>query len=56
MGSNLIKLIYYLIVVFCVAISAYLSFFGFLSLTREVTLLWVTVLALGLLGADIVIQ
>lgn len=56
MGSNLIKVIYYLIVVFCVAISAYLSFFGFLSLTREVTLLWVIVLALGLLGADIVIQ
>jgi len=56
MGNNLLKVIYYAIAVLCVMISSYLSFFGFLSLTGNVTIPLVAVLALGLIGADIVIQ
>lgn len=56
MGSNIIILLYYLLTITCVIISSILSYFGFLSTFGAITILFVVVIALGLFGADALIQ
>ncbi|KAB7613621.1 hypothetical protein F9L33_09585 [Amylibacter sp. SFDW26] len=52
----IVRVIYYCIVFICIGISAYLTYFGFLSTFHELTLPFTAVIALGLLGADYLIQ
>lgn len=56
MGSNVIILLYYLLTITCVIISSILSYFGFLSTFGAITTLFVIVIAIGLFGADALIQ
>lgn len=56
MGNNIITTIYYILVVACVLISTYLSYFGYISSFGDLALPFTLVIGVGLFGADALIQ
>lgn len=56
MGTNFFRAIYYLLVIACVSVSSYLSYFGFKSSFGELALPFTFILAIGLFGADALVQ
>ncbi|KAA6182745.1 hypothetical protein F2Q65_17385 [Thiohalocapsa marina] len=56
MNRNIITILYYLLVLICVGISTYLSYFGYKSSFGGLTLPFVAILAIGLFAADILIR
>ena len=56
MGNNIISILYYLLVISCVLISVYLSYYGYLSSFSDLALPFTVIIGIGLLGSDILIQ
>ncbi len=56
MGNNFFRLIYYILVIACVGVSSYLSYKGFKSSFGELALPFTFILAIGLFGADALLQ
>lgn len=50
------RIIYYLLVLLCISISLYLTYFGFLRTFQGLTMAFTAVIGLMLLGADLLIQ
>lgn len=55
-GRNLFLILYVLVALLCVSISVYLSFWGYISHLRELTLLFAALLGLLLFGVDMLIR
>ena len=56
LGNNVLFIIYYCLVVCCIAISLFLSYYGYLSSFGTLALPFTVIIGLGLFGADILIQ
>ena len=56
MGSNVIRLIYYMLVLACVGVSTYLSYYGYRSSFEDIALPFTVILGIGLFGSDALIQ
>ena len=56
MTSNFFRVIYYILVIACVSVSSYLSYYGFKSSFGELALPFTFILAIGLFGADALLQ
>ncbi|WP_420132585.1 hypothetical protein [Rhodopseudomonas sp.] len=56
MGSNFFRIIYYILVIACVGVSSYLSYFGFKASFGELALPFTFILGIGLFGADALLQ
>lgn len=56
LGNNFFRLIYYILVIACVGVSSYLSYFGFRASFGELALPFTFILGVGLFGSDALLQ